>query len=160
MLLDEALAAAIRARRCGQVIAREGRRPPEVAGEVQAVHAFALATVETPDPGATDLESEWTVIDRELAHGLVRALFHRDLAYDSVILTLEQADDIASAFIRHREASDDARFYTIPGLGIWHAEGQPSAGHAYTPLTTATFDTGVVAITASRVFMVWVCDED
>ena len=51
--------------------------------------------------------------------------------------------------------ADDADFWTNGGL--WRLHGEPTA---WSRLTSATFDTGVIGVDAEAVGIIWITDED
>jgi hypothetical protein len=65
-----------------------------------------------------------------------------------------RAAQVATAFVSR--FADDAEFWTNGDL--WRASYHPTG--SWSPLTPATFDTGVVAVDDDAVGILWVTDED
>jgi hypothetical protein len=105
------------------------------------VKALALTPPET-----------WTDLDRQGALEVLTRVLHADLAYDMPMMTIDMADALACRFLAC--CGDTAVFVTNGSLAL-----APTGG-AWSPLTDATFDTGVIAVSARRVGMLWVEDED
>ncbi len=95
-------------------------------------------------------------ITREQAHELVAALIECDLAFHAPRGTKWEAESLASTFLG-MFPSEEARFFTNGELGLEHIAVKSGA---WSPMTNATFDTGVVAVEGSRVGVFWVEDED
>lgn len=104
----------------------------------------------------TPIGKAWRVVGRSDATGIVEAVLARDLAHDAGRMADESAHQIARQFLDL--FPEPCVFATNGDLGINHAGSRGSAGWA--PVTTATFDTGVVAVAPDRVGAVWVMDED
>jgi hypothetical protein len=120
------------ARDCGRVTC--GTCP---ASELLAVaRHFGLSTV----PGT------YREIDRGAAEALIVTLLHHDLAYQSELMPRARAEALAGEFLAAVPA--DARFY---------ANGDPTS---WTPATRATFDLGVLAVSAGGSSCFWIEDED
>jgi hypothetical protein len=81
----------------------------------------------------------------------------RDLAYGMLRTTEATATAIVDDFLALFEG-DKAQFFTNGQLGLCHA--RKANGGSWLPLTRATFDTGVAAISASKVGVLWFEDED
>ena len=91
-------------------------------------------------------------IERGEAERVVVELLHHDLAYQAEIMPREQAEALARDFLAAVPA--DARFYTNGSLT---AGGSPGS---WTPATRATFDHGVIAVSAGGSSCFWIEDED
>jgi hypothetical protein len=117
------------------------------AGE--AVDADAIMEGAGLDPVA---EIELTPDDALVATTEVLA---RDLAYRATIMPHEDAEALASAFLRCFPGP--ARFWTNGELLVAHAHGTSGA---WTSATKATFDSGIVIIGPTHAGLLWVEDED
>ena len=95
-------------------------------------------------------------ISRVEAHAVLVGLIERDLAYRAPRRSPASAESTATAFLALCPGSG-ARFFTNGDLGLAHGAG--STGE-WSSLTTATFDTGVVAIDGGKLAVFWVEDED
>lgn len=103
----------------------------------------------------TMLGDRWQELDRTAATAIGEAILSRDLAYNVAVMKAEKARDCADRFLG---LFTDARYYTNGDLGWKHVHGPGSAG--WTPITSATFDTGVIAVATSLIGILWVQDED
>ena len=95
-------------------------------------------------------------ITREEAAAVLEGLVERDLAYRARRPGSVSAASTAEEFLGMFPGSE-ARFFTNGEMGLTHALGKTGA---WSPLTRATFDTGVVAIDRGRLGVFWVEDED
>ena len=141
------------ARACGAVTVRlesveAAGREDAVAGEEAAVASLDALLGRT---GMRPLGSDWRSIPEIEATHLVTDWLHRDLAYRVVCLE----DRAARALAREFTGSfpPDAHFFT--NAGLW-TDGPRS----WTPATDATFDCGVGVVSAARVGILWVQDEN
>ena len=97
-------------------------------------------------------------ISSEKAQRTLAAVLARDLAYKSEAMPRERAEQLAQEFVTSQAA---AKFYSN---GDWEAyvygggDGPRAFGWNY--LTGATFDAGVIAVSAEFASCVWVEDED
>jgi hypothetical protein len=94
----------------------------------------------------------WTELDARAATDLATRVLHQDLAYGASVMSLDVATALARRFLDF--FGDQAAFVTN---GTFGANG---SGGSWASLTDATFDTGVVAVSAGRVGLLWVEDED
>ena len=148
----EARIAATRA--CGAVTVRlesveaGGREDAAVAGEEAAVASLDALLGRA---GMRPLGSDWRSIPEREATHLVTDWLHRDLAYRVVCLQ----DRAARALAREFTGSfpPDALFFT--NAGLW-----TDGPRTWTPATDATFDCGVGVVSATRVGILWVQDEN
>lgn len=96
-------------------------------------------------------------IDMRLARRILRRILSFDLAYQIDLLEPERARRIADDFLSF--FADDARYFTNARFMGEDGDGELYL-RAWYGLTPATFDTGIVAVDARRVGMLWVQDED
>lgn len=96
--------------------------------------------------GMRAIADAWVEIDRETALDRLACVLARDLAYGHERLSPSIATDYASRFLG---AVGPARYFT-----------NGSEGAAWTSVTEATFDAGVVAVGVAHVGVLWVRDED
>lgn len=98
-------------------------------------------------------------IDLVAAQRLLERILHQDMAHESDIMPSERAASLASAFLA--EFDDEAQFFTN---GTFHEPlGDSKASWAcgsWDPLTSATFDTGLLVISSRCSGCLWVEDED
>lgn len=135
----------IDARECGVVIA--GVRAYAVGSVSEAAQQFELFSA----PGI------YREIDAVAARQVLAYVLHRDMAYGLLVMPSTQADALADAFVTLL-AEDDAKFYTNGDFGA--PDRLPGRLPQWQPATSATFDTGVLAVARTHVACVWVMDED
>ena len=80
-------------------------------------------------------------------------MLHVDVAYNMPLMTIELAEGLARRFLVC--CGEGADFVTNGSLAR-----TSKGGGAWSPLTDATFDAGIVGISSSRVGLLWVEDED
>jgi len=95
-------------------------------------------------------------ITREEAQALLSGVVDRDLAYRARRLSPVSGARAAAAFLA-LFPGPDTRFFTNGELGLAHNLDKTGG---WSPLTGATFDTGVVAIDGARLGVFWVEDEN
>lgn len=106
------------------------------------------------DARAGDLDE----IDTAQAHQLLVSVLHRDLAYDSEIVPHQRARELAAALLATIAA--DARWWTNGDIGLITRPVRSGPSGSWHPLTTATFDTGVIGIGIDHILIAWFMDED
>jgi len=121
----------------------------EAADLPTAASAFRLAT-----DGAT-----YRAIDLEEARRVLTRILHRDLAYGAEIIPMADAERLASEVLL---LVPDAQLFTNGSYGSPPAPASNgvTVGPSWNPATSATFDTGVIAVGSSMSACVWVEDED
>jgi hypothetical protein len=93
----------------------------------------------------------WTELDaRDALHAATRVL-HLDLAYSAHVMTSDMAKSLAARFLEC--CGEGAAFLTNGSLAL-------TGTGAWSSLTDATFDTGIVGVSSRRVGLLWVEDED
>ncbi|HXG11461.1 MAG TPA: hypothetical protein VNK04_17030 [Gemmataceae bacterium] len=110
--------------------------------------------------GLRDEAGCYKEIDEEAARRLLRLVLHRDMAYNVEIMPEVRAAELADAFLA--QFGPGTRFFSN---GTWHlpAVVRPDGGvigPSWDPVTSATFDTGVLAIGPEWSGCLWVEDED
>ncbi|WP_086931669.1 hypothetical protein [Agarilytica rhodophyticola] len=106
-----------------------------------------------------DLSNEsgiYNKIKRPEAVEVLRAVLHRDMAYNVKIMSSEEAKNLANDFVG--EFGDDAVFYTNGEYG--KPRDNPNIGPSWSPATDATFDTGIIVVSHGVVACAWFTDED
>ena len=122
---------------------------------IAAVRDYAVSGVEE---AALQFElfatgSIYHEVSAEEACRVLGAVLQRDMAYGLQLMAPELALALAEEFVAAL-AGDGTKFYTNGEFG--RVDGRP----AWNPATGATFDTGILAVTRTRVACVWVMDED
>jgi hypothetical protein len=142
-VVDEIIAA----RDCGVVhCGLSGRASPSVS---ELAAEFGLAS----EPAC------YREIDADSARRLVRLVLNQDMAYNANIIPRDRAVELADRFLA-QFGTDDVRYYTN---GAFHETRGPKLGApsaSWNPVTTATFDTGVLVIGPRCSGCLWVEDED
>jgi hypothetical protein len=125
-----------------------GARPDVRDGKVARTIAYRLGYPDGPvDPFLND---GMTRLERRAAAFVIARAGTRGLAHPS---KAPSAGSVNEAFGALAELSDDAVFLSN---GNWHEGG--STG--WSPISTATFDGGVIGYDRSRAFIFWVEEED
>jgi hypothetical protein len=123
--------------------------PPPVAGRAHPDWPADFLT--PPDAPTIDQLEE---IDAEAARRVLGYLLTHDLAYSVAAAPPDRAGELAAAFISTLRTptrwwtNNDGLSRTPPRLTGW------------TPLTRATFDSGVIGVDDRSVLIVWFMDED
>lgn len=101
-------------------------------------------------------EHLWVAATRDEAVRVIAGCLARDLAYDEEIMPEEDARELAVAFVATFDGN--ARFLTNSRRFLVDSKSYSSDG--WTPISQATFDTGVIVEAEGVVGIVWVEDED
>jgi hypothetical protein len=96
-------------------------------------------------------------VDAATARDILTGILHRDLAYGTRVISLAKAEELAGAFME-RFDKPETRFFTNGEFKRDAGAGLVLAG--WNPATTATFDTGILALSPTDSACVWVVDED
>jgi hypothetical protein len=133
----------IAARRCGVVRCGLSSKQPRSVTELAT--EFGLE----PDP------CNYREIEEADARRLIVLVLRQDLAYDSQLMSIENATKLADRFLE-QFGTGETRFYTN---GTFY-EPVPRRTTTWNPATSATFDTGVLVLGAAVSGCLWVKDED
>ncbi len=114
-----------------------------------SAHAVATAFVKNL---AMRPPEAWDELDVQGALEVATCALHVDLAYKMPVMTYDLAKGLARRFLAC--CCEGAVFMTNGSLA------QPNKSGEWSPLTDATFDTGIIAISSRRVSLLWVEDED
>jgi hypothetical protein len=98
-------------------------------------------------------------IDAASARHLVRLVLERDLAYGAPLMDFDRASQLTDAFME-KFAGAHARFFTNGNLHEFHGDRLGTASASWSPMTSATFDTGVLVLGSESSGCLWVEDED
>jgi hypothetical protein len=145
LALDQLRRDVVEHRSIGTVLVEFRRRhaPGESTDSVASAFVKALS-LRSPDA--------WTELDPRSALEVATRVLHTDLAYDTPMMTIELAEALAGRFVAC--CGEGASFVTNGSLA------QRGTGGAWSPLTEATFDTGIIGVSLTRIGMLWVQDED
>lgn len=105
--------------------------------------------------GLNALGTEWLEIDADSATRVATRILATDLAYDTEVIPLADAERMAQAITA--QAGAGASFLTN---ARWSFEQGDVKLSSWNPITNGTFDAGVVCVGATAVVMLWVEDED
>jgi hypothetical protein len=111
--------------------------------------------------GLKPISDDWLEINQREADNLLISILSRDLAYNAPAGDEQSATVLARRFL-HR-FDPDARYFTNGTIALPHQQRRPATHviiSGYSPLTEATFDTGVVALDTHQIGIIWVWDED
>jgi hypothetical protein len=100
-------------------------------------------------------------IDEPSAQRLIARLLHRDLAYDYEMMPVEDAVAMTERFLEPFRG-ESPRYFSNGDFHTQPVRQDPesNASAAWNPMTTATFDTGVIVLGSARSGYLWVEDED
>ncbi|CAM9638316.1 unnamed protein product [Scytosiphon promiscuus] len=106
--------------------------------------------------GLTPMPS-WCRISRDNAKAGAVSILHRDLAYDSEVMAAPDASRLAAGFLEcFPERNDGGLAYFTNGTLI----DRRLNGGGWHPITTATFDCGIIVVAKDSIGILWVSDED
>jgi len=131
-------------------VALEGGGTAPRRERVEGLAASALGNAFAPQPSLDDALEQ---IDAATARAVIASILVKTLAYDSDWVERADAEHVASIFVAC--FSDDADFWTNGELSR-----RDRSARSWSPLTSATFDTGVLAVDDEAVGILWVTDED
>ena len=138
------LAELVAARRSGVIHAhftpRDGRELGDLLSE------FELS----PDVSALNR------VDQQLAERIAALVLSQDLAYGIQLMPLTDAARLAAAFMELFAGSMVGCFTNAD----FSEKGGRLSLSTWTPLTDATFDTGIIVLSTEHVGCLWVQDED
>jgi hypothetical protein len=103
--------------------------------------------------GYSALGMHWKEISQEEAQKILSFIMTKDLAYSVQLMALEEAEKIFVKLFHF--FSNDCQFFTNASF-----VNNYSGMSAWDSITKATFDTGVVILSKTRIGMLWVKDED
>ncbi|HKP55385.1 MAG TPA: hypothetical protein VJV78_01620 [Polyangiales bacterium] len=95
-------------------------------------------------------------VDLQLAERIAALVLAQDLAYGIQLMPLTDAARLAAAFVE-LFAGSKADCFTNASF---NEEGGRLSLSEWTPLTDATFDTGILVLSTERAGCLWVQDED
>jgi hypothetical protein len=98
--------------------------------------------------------------DEPTARRVVHGILHKDMAYNSEIMSEARASELTALFFE--QFGDGAKLFTN---GTFHEERRQLSptvwsGPSWDPVTEATFDTGVLIIGPRISGCLWIEDED
>ncbi|WP_192311768.1 hypothetical protein [Pseudoxanthomonas sp. PXM02] len=96
-------------------------------------------------------------IDAAEAQAVLVAVLSRDMAYGINLVPPDEAQALAAAFVG-QFAKESAGYYTNGDYG--KPKTTSGVGPGWNPVTDATFDTGVLVVSPSRIACAWFMDED
>lgn len=91
------------------------------------------------------------------AKAILTEVLSFDMAYHCELMPRDKAERLAKDFV-DSFADEGASYYTNGEFG--QSRKHPNVGPSWTPATTATFDTGVLVLAATRTVCAWFMDED
>ncbi|MEG0192273.1 hypothetical protein [Stenotrophomonas sp. YIM B13575] len=117
--------------------------------------ASATVTDVASSFGLLDSPECYEEIDAVEAAKVIENVLYRDMAYNTQIMPFSLDRELSGEFVA-AFAGSDARFFTN---GEW-GRSMGALGVGWTPVTSATFDTGVLVVSDQAVGCVWCMDED
>jgi hypothetical protein len=109
--------------------------------------------------GLADAPASYREISADQANRLVRLVLSQDTAYNSEVMPANRAAELADRFLA-QFGGNGVHYFTN---GNFHEAPGPKllwTGVQWNPVTTATFDTGVLVIGPKCSGCLWVEDED
>lgn len=123
-------------------------------------HPAELPLVASEFSLSPDVAKYRRVAKRE-AEQIVTRILHKDMAYNSEIMPERTAADLGVGFLRAFDDRTASFFTNIDYSGEGRALGPSTwAGPDWNPVTEATFDAGIIAISGSGAACLWIEDED
>ncbi|MFP4438772.1 MAG: hypothetical protein ACLFVO_16140 [Chloroflexaceae bacterium] len=108
----------------------------------------------------TGLAAHWIELRRGIARKLLIHVLHEGLAYPEEMMDKETAEACAERFLEF--FAPGTRYFTNGTCSgeavIYTLAGQQVLG--WRPISSATFDNGVIAVSSDRIGIVWAEDED
>jgi hypothetical protein len=120
--------------------------------------------VDAPEEAARRLGLGEAAAARAITEGEARAILGavlaEDMAYSVAVVEPAEAARLAEAFVEAFRG-EPARYFTN---GTWRIQAHGRSGNlglsGWTPATSATFDSGVLVVAATRIGCAWFMDED
>nr|WP_322715141.1 hypothetical protein [Nostoc sp. ChiSLP03a]MDZ8216456.1 hypothetical protein [Nostoc sp. ChiSLP03a] len=103
--------------------------------------------------GHIGLGGHWKEIYQAAAQKILALVLTKDLAYSSKIMAIEEAEKISTKMFNFFQ--NPCKFFTNAVFA-----NNYSALSAWDSLTDATFDTGIIFVSATLIGILWVKDED
>lgn len=133
---------------------KQARGSDTIAGILPGANSASVTDVASSF-GLMNSPECYEEIDAAEAAKVLESVLHKDMAYKVEIMPISLARELSEAFVAVF-ADSNPRFFTN---GEW---GRPmgTLGVGWTPVTSATFDTGVLVVSDQSVGCVWCMDED
>jgi hypothetical protein len=121
-----------------------------------------------PSPSLAELAAEFGLaadlasykeIDADSAKRLMELVLNQDMAYNVEIMSSTRASELAGRFLA-QFGTEGVRFYTNGTFHETRGAKLTWSGVQWDPVTTATFDTGVLIVGPRKSGCLWVEDED
>lgn len=145
-------------RDCGRITLAAEARLPASQRDTDTASLLAAADIYVARFGFTGQGAAWRTVNQSLAARIIELILRRDLAYGGPLLKPETAQAAARTFFD---------LFAPPSLFLtnshFDSEGDPAillSQRSWTPITDATFDTGIIAVNTGRVGIFWAEDED
>lgn len=133
---------------------KQERGKDTIAGILPGAASASVADV-ARSFGLLDSPECYEEIDAVEAARVIENVLHWDMAYKTEIMPISLARELSGEFVASF-AGGDARFFTN---GEW-GRSTGALGVGWTPVTSATFDTGVLVVSDQMAGCVWCMDED
>jgi hypothetical protein len=105
--------------------------------------------------------SKYRKVCKAEALEILTRLLHKDMAYNSEVMPVETARELSVSFIEGFDDASATFFTNIDFSGEGKKLGNDCwAGPNWNPVTDATFDAGIMAISPGRCGCLWIEDED
>ena len=123
----------------------------------KAENAIAIVDRVVEAQGWRGINDGWLEISAADAHAIVSTLLHRDLAYGIEIMPFTVAAEFATRFL---DLVPEPHSYFTNSDWAVTGDSAPATLNGWTPISDATFDSGVVCLGDGAAAMLWVEDED
>jgi hypothetical protein len=151
--LDALVATIVQQRKYGRTTCAVTPRPATGArASVTALIDEYVATF-----GFKGLDDGWVEIRQQDARQIATAVLYEDLASHTEVMNEQQASELAHRFISLFGTGTE--YYTNGNLVLPSADKNGVPG-GWNPITSATFDSGVICVSEDRIGILWVQDED
>jgi len=109
----------------------------------------------SPDP------ANYRRVTKKEAEQILTRILHKDMAYNSEVMPERSAAELSAGFLRGFDDGAASFFTNVDYSGEGRALGPSTwAGPDWKPVTEATFDAGVIAISGVQAACLWIEDED
>lgn len=137
-----------RLRKCGVVHVYFAHRDDDRSSVGRAADVFVSRRGFTPCQGG------WEPISRDDVLRVWKRVLHRDLAYKGEIMPETDAESLAAQFLTLFDSESAVYLTNCPPAQL------DQNACSWSSISTATFDSGAIAMDAKNIGMIWVEDED
>jgi hypothetical protein len=92
--------------------------------------------------------------NKDAAVAILAHLLHKDMAYGSEIMPIENANKLATSFVAAFD--EGSQYYSN---SIWNKNEYRENISGFNPVTEATFDSGIIVVDKNKIGIAW-CEEE